>query len=165
MKRPIPLNPEQAWNYSLRLLSQRSYTEHRLREKLTLRQVNAQAIDHIMTKLKQLNVINDQSYAASLVRTESLYRHRSERAITQKLQYQGVDAETIKSQIKTHYSGEEEEQARLVAQKYYSRHATEPSATLRPKMAGYLARRGFPSRLVYKLVHEFTNGEPDQNSE
>lgn len=150
-KQPLPYN--QAYNYALRLLNQRSYSEYALAQKLKHYNASSEDITKIIEKLRRLNLINDQAYAASLARTESQYRHTSCRLITQKLRQKGIDQAIIEKSVQeTADTSPEEERAFYHAKRYLDRHTETEKHKFKQKLAGYLYRKGFSSSVIYKML-------------
>jgi regulatory protein len=58
-----PLAPEQLYQYALRLLTGRDYTVARLRQKLTARAENAEAVEALLERLQRDGWVNDRRYA------------------------------------------------------------------------------------------------------
>lgn len=152
-----PLTREQAYNYALRLLNQRSYTRAGLREKLLQRSTTPSDTESILIQLEKLGFIDDARYAESFVRSESLYRHTSQRIIAQKLRQKGVQPEVIARYTSaTEHDELPDEYTRALyqAEKWRRKNPGELTFTLKQKLAATLYRRGFTPTTVTQVIRE-----------
>jgi regulatory protein len=156
MRKKEFLTKEQGLNYALRLLNQRSYSEAKLKEKLQFKPVTPEDTQTILAKLKEMKLIDDARYAASLVRTEAVYRHSSSRYITQKLRQKGVSKDIIESSLQTTNEEipEEVERARHHAEKHQKKYADLPLFEKKQKLMSYLYRRGFSGAVIQRVIKE-----------
>ncbi len=95
-----------AMQSALKTLARLSVTENQLRDKLAAKHVQYDAIDDTVQKLKALNYLNDERYAADFVTSaQSMNKSRREAAAT--LRQRGLGAAVIENALKT-YSEDEE---------------------------------------------------------
>ncbi len=159
-KKKEPLSYEQALAYCLRLLHQRSYSEHGMRQKLTQHATEPAEQDAVITRLKALNLINDARYAQSLVRTEATYRKSSTRKISQKLLTKGIDRELIESSLQPNQEALPSDTERAIhhAEKFLTKERRKlgESATipleLKQKLFAHLSRKGFAYATIKEAV-------------
>jgi len=60
---PEKLDGERLWNYAARLLSGRALTIGELQKKLSTRAAVATDVDDVLSRLKQMHVVNDRKFA------------------------------------------------------------------------------------------------------
>lgn len=150
-----PLNYTQALNYSLRLLQQRSYSEFKLRQKLTQHATEPEVINQVVDTLIKLNLINDERFAENLIRTHATYRHTSSRVIAGKLYQKGVTKETIENQLNA--AGDiptETERARHHAGRFWKKRDQLEPAERKQKLFANLARKGFSLSIIQAVYRE-----------
>ncbi len=154
MRKREPLTYEQALQYALRLLRQRSYSEAVLRQKLTWRGTSEEDTERVLAKLRDLNLVDDAAYARSLVRTESTYRHSSQRYIEQKLKQKGITHEIIDTSLKQAQElPDETSRAKYHGERYLKR-LGELTFENKQKIMGYLYRKGFSSSSIKQALDE-----------
>ncbi len=132
-----------AMQSALKTLARLSVTEGQLREKLNAKHVQYDAIDDTVQKLKALNYLNDERYAADFVAC-ALSMHKSRREAADTLKQRGVVAALIESALDA-YTGEEE--ARIVSDFIAKQNAlltAHPPKARASKLYERAARRGFP---------------------
>jgi regulatory protein len=148
----------EAMQYSLRLLRMRSYSEYSLRQKLNQHDVEVATQDAILDKLKHLNLINDQHYSQSMIRTQATYRHASSRQISQKLMQKGIDRNLITTTLEQSQDSvpSEEERALYHAEQFLKRvkltHDSLQAPEVRQKLGAALARRGFSYSVIKAIT-------------
>lgn len=150
MKSSRPLNREQAWNYALRLLNQRGYSEYSLKQKLAQRSVTSEDSDTIIEKLKKLRFLDDQAYAKSLYRSQSRQRQLSSRAIAYKLQQKGVHRSIIDQTLTVADDDvpTEQERAMTLALRHRERMNALPVQKRKERLMSFLYRKGFPVSVI-----------------
>jgi regulatory protein len=63
VRKPKTLNAEQLWEYALRILATRAYSEGELRQKLTMRAEEAADIPVVMSKLREYGLADDRKFS------------------------------------------------------------------------------------------------------
>jgi regulatory protein len=147
-----PLNLNQARNYALRLLNQRSYSVASLRQKLKQRHVAEADIETIVRYLADLKFLDDTAYAKSVVRTESQFRHASAKRILHKLRQKGIAQETIQAAL-----DDLDDATQLMAiehhiNRYLQRHPLPLSYQDKQKLLAQLYRKGFALSLIQRGI-------------
>jgi len=95
---PRPLDPERAWEYLLRLLSQRAYTAFELETKLARRGIRGAEAGALLRRLEELRLIDDASYAEHYVASRRAGRGRL--ALRQELRRKGVAAPVVERELR-----------------------------------------------------------------
>lgn len=141
-------------------LAARQRSEHELRVAMARRKVPADVADEIIVRFTEVGLIDDDSFAAALTATRSTVGQRGRHRIRQELSAKGVDRETAEAALADLDPEDELEAAKALAEKKArSLRSLEPHVARR-RLAGVLARRGFPSSVVSAAVAHALSGDP-----
>ncbi|MDO5083120.1 regulatory protein RecX [Arachnia propionica] len=156
---------EFARRIALRLLETRSRSEAELRDKLAARKVPPELVDELMTRFKEVGLVDDAAFARSLVRTRGEINRHGRSRIRRELQRRGIDpveAESALDELET-----EEEAAHALAfatRRLRTLRGLEPHV-VRRRLHGALARRGFSvgvcMEVVSQLLEDAGEDQPD----
>lgn len=150
MRQREPLTDQQAREYALRLLRQRNYSSHTLKQKIILRGGNSEQADAIVSQFTELKLLDDARYAESLIRHEATFRRASNHFIEQKLKSKGILTQV---KVSENYDVPAEiERAYHHAQKYIRTKQDLSWNELRNKLSAYLYRRGFNSAVISAVI-------------
>jgi regulatory protein len=140
-------------------------TRAQLAAVLRSRSVPAEVADAVITRLQEVGLVDDEAYAQAWVESRHRGRGLGRAALALVLRTRGVapaDAATALEKI-----DRERELARareLVTRRLPSVRGLEPAAQFR-RLGGMLARKGYPSSVVYAVVREALAeagaGDPD----
>lgn len=147
---PKPLTRDTAWDYLLDLLSRRMYTTVELTRKLLRRGLDPDLADSLVTRLMELELVNDAVYADLYVSTHSGAKGRL--GLRQELRQKGVAPEIAEARLAELTPDDQLAAATALLRKNAWRYrqaeadATDRLAALkaRAKAFAFLARRGFP---------------------
>lgn len=143
----------------LRQLTVRARTRHELATTLAKREVPAAAAERVLDRMEEVGLVDDATFAEEWVRSRRQRRHLSSRALQQELRRKGVDPEQVSEALETVEPEDEHAAALALAEKKMrSMTGLEPHVRRR-RLAGALARRGFSSALVGRVLDEV---EPDE---
>lgn len=132
-----------------------------LEDKLSQRGCEADVAAEVLDRMEQVGLVDDASYAQSLVRSQQASRGLARRALQQELRRKGVDEDTASTALEGISDDHEEERAReLVAKKLRSMHGLEPAVQTR-RLAGMLARKGYSSEMAWRVVREAVAEAPE----
>lgn len=127
-------------------------TRAQLAEKLEAKEVPAEVAGEVLDRFEEVGLVDDRAFASSYVTSRSTGRGR--RAIAQELRRKGVDAETAAEALDELDGETQEATARdLVRRKLRSTAGLERPVRER-RLFGMLARRGFPTDVVLRVVRE-----------
>lgn len=129
------------YQYALTIVSRFSYTTFEIRTKLRNRNVSEKDIDEIVTKLEQLNYVNDYHYAEERIRYLIITKKESKRSVIQKLRQKGLSDEVINKYLNEYIN--EEEVIEKLALKTVPKHARHSLRYAQDKVIAFLLRRGF----------------------
>ena len=147
---------------ALRFLTSRSRSEAEVRRRLAFRGVEAEDIERVLERLRQLGYVNDTEFAQAVIRARTESRARGRRLVADELQSKGVNAEVIESVLDAYY-GDELEVARPAAERQARRLQGRGFTEFRQRLGAFLVRRGFEHATAESLVTELweTYGTPD----
>ncbi len=115
----------------------------------------------VLDRMEEVGLVDDTAYAGMLVRSQQAGRGLARRALAQELRRKGVDDETAQAALDEVDPHDEEDRARaLVAKKMRSISGLTPLVQTR-RLAGMLARRGYPSDVSMRIVREAVREAPE----
>ncbi len=138
----------------LRQLAARSRTQAQLREALRKRNIPEDAAEETLARFLELGLIDDQAYAAELVRSEAERGGLSRRRVRMRLQQHGVEEELVALTVAEIAPEDEERAAMGLARRKAPRWNTLDPVTRRRRLVGVLARRGYGAQTIHRVVHE-----------
>lgn len=131
-------------------LASRAHTVRDMGARLGRAGFAAEAVDGAVTRLQDLGYLNDATFADAWVATRRANRLHGTMRLRYDLARHGVDGATIDSA--TVDDGNEEARATAVAARAVRSLASADRATAMRRLAGLLTRRGFPARIVSRVV-------------
>ena len=138
---------------AFRFLASRSRSEAEVRERLASRGVDAQDIEGVLERLRELGYVNDADFAAAVIRARTQRRARGRRLVAEELQAKGVSEDVAESVLNACY-GDELAVARPVAERQARRLQGRGFAEFRQRLGAFLVRRGFEHATAESLVTE-----------
>ncbi|HEY3294651.1 MAG TPA: regulatory protein RecX [bacterium] len=139
--------------YAVRLLSVRSYSEKRLREKLAGRQFTPEEIDSAVKRLRDERLLDDRNFAEEFVRTRLLLRPRTGAALLRDLLQRGISKHLAQEVIAEMAPKDQDEAlARELLRRKASLYAGLDDQTRRRRIMSMLARRGFSYDTIDKVL-------------
>jgi len=115
----------------------------------------------VLDRMEEVGLVDDTAYAGMLVRSQQAGRGLARRALAQELRRKGVDDETVQAALDEVDPHDEEDRARaLVAKKMRSMSGLAPLVQTR-RLAGMLARKGYPSDVSMRIVREAVREAPE----
>lgn len=146
----------QAKQSALDYLAHKPRTEKEVRRKLRSADILEPVIDEVISRLYELQYLDDEAYARDYVRNRFSSKRYGPERIRRELRKRGVDRRLIDEAVHDHFSGIDlKAVAREHAEKRWSRLADEDDPRRRKqKLYRYLRRRGFPSGVISPLLDE-----------
>lgn len=109
-------------------------------------------IQKVVNRLKELNYLNDSSYAKDYITSRVEFRPRGKFLIKKELKTKGIHPELIEKILNEVY--EDEEIPALEALKSrIKRLQNEPHQKQKERLMRFLASRGFKIDTIYKVIH------------
>lgn len=145
----------------LRQLTMAPRSRAQLEDKLSRRDCDPDVAATVLDRMEELGLIDDASYAQSLVRSQQASRGLARRALRQELHRKGIDEELATTVLEEVSDDDEQERAReLVAKKMRTMHGLTPQVQTR-RLAGMLARKGYSSEVAWRVVREAVADAPE----
>jgi regulatory protein len=137
---------EEARAYALRLLSQRSYTNKALRDKLIRKEFSAEETDAVLVRLAETGLIDDAKFALNFARSRLTATSASPRRIRQLLMKKGIAGFTADDAISKVVDDEQIDVTaaleRVARRKLATMSNLDP-VKVRQRLFGFLCRRGY----------------------
>lgn len=129
-------------------------TRAQLAEAMRKRDVPDDVAESVLDRFTELGFINDEAFAEAWVESRHHGRGLAKRALASELRHRGVDQETVKEAVERLDPDQEAETARrLVEKKLPSTRGLDPKVRTR-RLAGMLARKGYPAGLAFRVIKE-----------
>lgn len=147
-----------ARNYVWRLIRERLRSEQEVKQKLNFKKYAPPVIVKTVSYFKDLGYINDVEFANRWVNSR-LHKPLGLTAIAIELRQKGISKGIIDQLIKEkRRSVDERAVVQELAKKYLnkSRKRKERPEKIRPKLYGYLARRGFSTEVISDAINCYT---------
>ena len=154
---------QKALDTALNFLSYRPRSEKEVRQNLVRKGFSESFIERVITRLKELQFIDDAAFARFWVQNREAHSPRSHRALEFELRTKGVNQETLDEAIEE--TIDQETSATAAARKKLRSLRNLDYKDFRQKLGSYLARRGYDyatiKSVVNSLWHESTNSSSD----
>jgi len=144
---------ERAVQKAYRLLSLRARSERELRQKLTLRGFDKETIDAAVARLYGQGYLGDETFAPQWARHLAVDKLLGDRKIAASLAEKGIGREEAQKAIRDarQEMGEEEALRKLVEKKRRPEGLV-MDERLKRRLYRSLLAKGFPPRLIYKVM-------------
>ncbi|MGH3728751.1 MAG: regulatory protein RecX [Micromonosporaceae bacterium] len=157
-----PADPrEAARGICLRLLAVRPRTRAELATALGRRGIPEEIAEVVLERFSEVGLIDDAAFADAWVASRHHGRGLARRALGHELRRRGIDGSTVHDALEQLDSDTEEETARtLVERRLRTLSGAAPEVAFR-RLAGMLARKGYPAGLALRVVREALATRPD----
>lgn len=153
---------EFARRIALRLLETRSRSEAELRDRLEAKAVPPELIDEVMTRFKEVGLIDDAAFARALVQTRGEVNRHGRSRIRRELRQRGVDEAAVETALAELPPETEVEHAMAFAtRRLRTMRGLEPHV-IRRRLHAALARRGFSGSVSMVVVEQLSGAEEDE---
>jgi len=145
----------------LRQLTAAPRSRAQLEQVLRRRNCPADIAAAVLDRMEEVGLVDDTAYAGMVVRSQQASRGLARRALAQELHRKGVDDETAQAALDEVDPIDEEDRARaLVVKRMRSMSGLDPMVQIR-RLAGMLARKGYPAELSMRIVREAVREAPE----
>ncbi len=146
----------------LRLLTLAPRTRAQLADALRRKDIPDDAAQAVLSRFEDVGLIDDAAFARAWVESRHHSRGLAGRALSAELKQRGVAPDEIKAAIDEGLSPEDELAAarRLVASRLPGTRG-QPAPQRMRRLAGQLARKGYPAGLAFRVIREALEGEED----
>ena len=150
-----PADPEEvARQILLRRLTDQPRSRAELAKALAKRRVPDDVATRVLDRFTEVGLIDDAAFARSWVESRQRGRGLASRALAHELHTKGVDRETAQEALGTLDPDDERRAARRLVQRRLPSLARQPPLVARRRLAGLLARKGYPSELAMAVIEE-----------
>lgn len=125
-----------------------------LRQKLAKKDVPDDLAERLLDRFTEVGLVDDEAFARAWVQSRQRSRGLARRALAQELRRKGVDDATARAALDDVDPAQEEEAARLLVRKKLRSLRGVDHATATRRLAGLLARKGYPAGLAFAVVRE-----------
>lgn len=155
-----------ARNVCLRLLTLAPRTRGQLADALRKRGIPDEVADEVLGRFEDVGLIDDAAFARAWVESRHYSRGLSGRALSAELKQRGVGADEIRAALDEQLSPDAEVSAarRLVDRRLPSLRGLPPEQRTR-RLAGMLARKGYPAGLAFRVIREALEAEGGEGGE
>jgi regulatory protein len=150
----------QAREVCLRLLALSPKTRAQLAAALRKRDIPDEVADEVLSRFEDVGLIDDAAFARAWVESRHYSRGLAGRALSAELKQRGVASDEIRAALEEQLSPDAEATAarRLVDKKLGSTRGQPPEQRTR-RLAGMLARKGYPPGLAFRVIREALEAE------
>lgn len=149
---PEPDAEEVARTVALRQLTAAPRSRAQLEAALARKDVPEDVAARVLDRFTEVGLVDDAAYAEMLVRTRHGERGLARRALAEELRRKGIDPEVAAGALDQVDDDDEQRAARaLVEKKARTTRGLDPDVRRR-RMAGMLARKGFPGGLSWRVI-------------
>ena len=144
----------------LRLLTLAPRTRAQLAEALRKRGIPDEVAENVLGRYADVGLIDDAAFARSWVESRHHSRGLAGRALSAELKQRGVGSEEIRAAIAEQLGPDAEVSAArgLVERKLAGTRGLPPEQRTR-RLAGMLARKGYPAGLAFRVIREALEAE------
>lgn len=154
---------QQAYLYSIKLLSSRLRSEHEMKVRLKQKGYEAKLIELTVDRLRREQYVNDELFAEQLTKQRIRSQKKGRNWVRQELHHKGLPPEHITSALS---QVDEELEYKIAFDLAFKRYRTEFTADrqkARNKAMGFLLRRGYSSGIVSRVLRDLVqaSGQTD----
>jgi regulatory protein len=143
----------------LRLLTLAPRSRAQLADALRKRGIPGEVADDVLGRFTDVGLIDDAAFARAWVESRHHGRGLSGRALASELRRRGVDDDQIREAVDELGPDAEAQTARrLVTGKLAATRGLPPETRVR-RLAGMLARKGYPAGLAFRVIREALEAE------
>jgi regulatory protein len=158
-------DPEQrARQICLRQLSLAPKTRVQLHDALTKRGIPGDVADSVLSRFADVGLIDDAAFAKAWVESRHYSKGLAGRALKAELRRRGVADDDIKEAVETLDPDAEVETARRLVERKLASTKGQPAETRTRRMAGMLARKGYPAGLAFRVIREALEAEAEADA-
>ncbi|MEO6512338.1 MAG: regulatory protein RecX [Nocardioides sp.] len=149
----------------LNQLTGRARTRHELADKLRSKNVPDEIATRLLDRFTEVGLIDDAAFARPWVESRQGGKGLAKRALADELRRKGVDPELTRDALDEIESGAEESAARALVRKKLPSMRRLDHVTATRRLAGMLARKGYPAGLAFAVVREELGNVPAEDDD
>jgi regulatory protein len=143
----------------LRLLTLAPRTRAQLADALKKRGIPDEVADAVLSRFADVGLIDDAAFARAWVESRHHGRGLSARALSAELRQRGVDDDQIREAVDELGPDAEVETAKLLVARNLAATAGLSAQARTRRLAGMLARKGYPAGLAFRVIREALEAE------
>jgi regulatory protein len=169
-KKREPLGETALFDYAVGALARKMRTVRDLKRLMRMRaeegEAGERAMDHVVSRLKDLNYLSDTRFAADYTRLRKENEKFGRRRVQQDLVQRGIHKELVASTLAKAYDDVDEVALarEYIARKRMKRPEGEDAKKQASRVMGRLMRAGFSAGAIFKVLREW-NVEVDEAEE
>jgi regulatory protein len=145
----------------LRQLAMAPRSRAQLEQKLSQRGCPAGAAAAVLDRMTEVGLVDDEAYAQMLVRSQQAGRGLAKHALARELRTKGIGDDLAEEALAAISDEDERNRARaLVTKKLRAMHGLGIEVQTR-RLAGMLARKGYPSSVTYAVIRDAIAEAPE----
>ncbi|OQA04756.1 MAG: Regulatory protein RecX [bacterium ADurb.Bin400] len=144
--------------YALSLLKLRDRTVGEMRDKMRRKGYLGEEVEQVIAKLLEKDLLNDQRFAESYLRSQVQYRPSGRHRIRAKMKQLFLSDQLIQSVMSGYDVGTETEKAKDLTQRWLAKKAGITDDEIRQKLGRFLSSRGFDWEVVREVLDRIKNG-------
>jgi regulatory protein len=142
-------------------LTGRARTRHELAAKLAAKGVPDEIAGRLLDRFTEVGLIDDTAFARLWVESRQSGKGLARRALAAELRRKGVADDVARGVLDELEPGAEEEAARVLVRKKLRSLQAVDRVTATRRLAGMLARKGYPPGLAFAVVRDELGARPD----
>lgn len=143
-------------------LAGQARSRRELRDRLAKKGVPDELAERLLDRFTEVGLVDDEAFARSWVESRQRSRGLARRALAQELRRKGVDDETARTALDDLDPDREQQAARALVRKRLRSLRGLDQATATRRLAGLLARKGYPPALAYAVVRDELGAVEDE---
>lgn len=151
---PEPDHEAVARKILLDQLTGQARSRHELAARLAKKNVPEEIASRLLDRFEEVGLVDDGAFARAWVESRQPGKGLARRALAQELRRKGIDDETARAALDDIDPVDEEQSARLLVRKKLRSLSAVDSVTATRRLAGMLARKGYPPGLAFAIVRE-----------
>ncbi len=155
---------EQARAIVARKLDRRDHTRHELEQALRKKEIPDDIAAEMLDYYEEIGLVDDADFARRWVQSRTSFKSLGKRALWLELYRKGISKTLIDEVLEGVSEEDEYELALRFARSRLGRVRGLPMPQANRRLAGMLARKGFPAQIVYSVTKEVLD-EPDRWSD
>jgi len=142
-------------------LTGRARSRSDLAAKLKQRNVPEDIATELLDRFEEVGLVDDEAFARSWIASRQPGKGLARRALAQELRRKGVDDEVAREALDELDPDDEEAAARALVRKKLRSMRGVDDVTATRRLAGMLARKGYPSGLAFAVIRDELGGDEE----
>jgi len=145
----------------LDMLTGQARSRKELADKLAAKLVPADLATRLLDRFEEVGLVDDEAFARSWIASRQPGKGLARRALAQELRRKGVDDEVAREALDELDPDDEEAAARALVRKKLRSMRGVDDVTATRRLAGMLARKGYPSGLAFAVIRDELGGDEE----